>query len=84
MVSVALFILLLTESQDFATLLFETISAVGTVGLSIGATGGLTPLGKLVVIVLMIGGRVGILSFGIAIATRDQTPEEERDSEIVI
>ncbi len=84
MVTCATFVLLLTESQDFATLLFEAISAVGTVGLSMGATAGLSALGKLVIIVLMLGGRVGILSFGIALATRDQTPEEERDTEVVL
>jgi trk system potassium uptake protein TrkH len=49
-----------------------------------GVTGDLTPLGKLVVIVLMVGGRVGILSFGIALATRDHTAEQDSDSEVVI
>ena len=84
LVSAAFFVLLLTEGQDFSTVLFEAISAAGTVGLSMGATAGLTPIGKLVIIVLMVGGRLGILSFGIALATRDETPAEERDSEIVI
>jgi trk/ktr system potassium uptake protein len=84
LVSVGLFVLLLTESDDLATLLFEAISAIGTVGLSMGATTGLTPLGKLVIIVLMTAGRLGILSFGIALAGRDQTPAEQRDNEIVI
>lgn len=84
MLSAALFVLLLTERQPFTTLAFEAISAVGTVGLSMGATAGLTPIGKLVIILLMICGRIGILSFGIALASRDETPDEERDCEVVI
>jgi trk system potassium uptake protein TrkH len=57
---------------------------MGTVGLSTGVTGGLSDLGKLVVAVLMVAGRVGILSFGIALARHDESPEEERDNELVI
>ncbi|PTX55573.1 trk system potassium uptake protein TrkH [Litoreibacter ponti] len=81
----ALFCLLLTEpALDFAALLFEALSAMGTVGLSMGATGELSPLGKVVIIVLMTAGRVGILTFGIALASRDESREEERDNELVM
>ena len=66
---VAMVLLLATETgAPFEAVLFEAISALGTVGLSMGLTGDLSPLGKIVVIVLMTAGRLGILTFGIAIA----------------
>lgn len=64
---VALFVLLMTETANFEVLAFEAISALGTVGLSMGATGGLTDAGKWVVMALMFVGRVGILTFGLAL-----------------
>lgn len=63
----ALFALLLTESLHFEVLAFEAISALGTVGLSMGATGSLTDAGKFIVIALMFIGRVGALTFGLAL-----------------
>lgn len=52
----------------FERLLFEAISALGTVGLSLGITAELSDAGKAVIIVLMAAGRVGILTFGLALA----------------
>ena len=49
---------------------FEAVSAFATVGLSLGATGKLTSLGKIVVIVLMFVGRVGLLTLAFTIAGR--------------
>ena len=49
-------------------LLFETVSAFGTVGLSTGITADLTVIGKLAIIVLMYIGRVGPLTLGLALA----------------
>ena len=51
----------------FEDLLFECASALGTVGLSRGVTGDLTDLGKLVVTALMFIGRLGPLTFGLAL-----------------
>lgn len=85
LLTVALFFLALTETgATFDALMFEAISALGTVGLSTGLTGELTVLGKLVIIVLMTAGRVGILSFGIALAMHDETDEEEADNELLL
>lgn len=61
------FILLLLQPQSFEDVLFETASALGTVGLSRGLTGELTPLGKTIIIVLMFIGRVGPITFGLAL-----------------
>lgn len=81
----ALFLLLLTEpGQSVEVLLFEITSALGTVGLSMGLTGELSDLGKLIVVCLMTAGRVGILTFGIALATHDESREEEQDNELVL
>ena len=61
------YLLALSESLPFEGLLFEAASALGTVGLSTGITAQLTPLGKLILVLLMFIGRVGPLTFGIAL-----------------
>jgi len=55
-------ILLLIENKPFLPLLFETVSAFGTVGLSMGITPQLTSAGKLWIILLMYLGRIGPLT----------------------
>jgi len=53
-------LLLLTMDQfSFQQLFFEAASALGTVGLSTGITGAMTPFGKTVIIILMFIGRLG-------------------------
>jgi len=67
--------LLAVENKPFLPLLFETISAFGTVGLSMGITYDLTPAGKLLIILLMYAGRIGPLTLGFALmksARRDR------------
>lgn len=82
---VAAFLLFLTEpTAAFQIVLFEVFSAMGTVGLSMGLTGELSDLGKLIVILLMTAGRIGILNFGIALAAHDESREEEEDNELVL
>lgn len=49
-------------------LVFEAVSAFGTVGLSTGVTPLLTPLGKLIIIALMFTGRVAPLVLSIYLA----------------
>lgn len=53
---------------EFAAYLFEVVSAVGTVGLSVGKTASLTPTARLLVIVLMFLGRLGPLTVATALA----------------
>lgn len=67
----AIFLLCLTEKALFETIVFEAISALGTVGLSMGLTSSLTPFGKVVIILLMVVGRLGVLSFGLAISSNE-------------
>ena len=55
--------------------LFETISAVSTVGMTTGITRALGPVSRLIIIFLMYLGRVGSVSFALAmIAKRQQIP----------
>lgn len=49
------------SEENFINILFETVSAFGTVGLSTGITSELTVFSKLVLIATMYVGRVGIL-----------------------
>lgn len=62
--------LALAEHTLSIELLFECVSALGTVGLSMGATAALNTVGKLVVIGLMFLGRVGPLTAGLALLQR--------------
>ena len=56
------FVLLLSEGRPFLETAFEAISALGTVGLSLGLTPLLSPTGRIVVILLMFIGRLGPLT----------------------
>jgi len=62
-----------TESRGlFMEYLFEAVSAFGTVGLSMGVTAKLSSMGKLIIILMMLLGRLGplTLAFGMARRTR--------------
>ncbi len=56
------FLISAMEKQDFALCIFETASAIGTVGLSLGLTPTLSSPSLLVLILLMFFGRVGGLT----------------------
>ena len=72
---VGIFLLANLESQPVFSIIFEATSALGTVGLSMGATGGLTAGGKIVIIVLMFLGRIGPITFGLALLKSDHKTE---------
>jgi trk system potassium uptake protein TrkH len=50
---------------DLSDIMFEVLSAIGTVGLSTGITGTLNTYAQIVIILLMYSGRVGSLSFAL-------------------
>ena len=82
--AIAIFLLAASEGAPLRDVAFEALSALSTVGLSTGLTGELTELGKCVLIILMLMGRAGVLTFALAIAARDETRAEEADNEVVI
>ncbi len=65
-------ILSITEQGAFIDILFETVSAFGTVGLSTGVTPTLTKIGRALIIFTMFAGRVGPLTFAVAFAERER------------
>lgn len=81
-VTLATIILSYTENTGFLRVLFETVSAYGTVGLSAGITSGLTVTGKIILTLTMFMGRVGPLALGFSLLNSDNKngysyPEEE-------
>ena len=76
-----LYVLSLFESASLADQLFECASALGTVGLSRGITGGLTDPGKWTLILLMFLGRTGPLALAMALLPRPRGEEPDRREE---
>ena len=79
-VSATLGLLVLSEVEVFDAI-FETFSAFGTVGLSLGVTTTLDSPALVVLALVMLAGRVGPTTFATAVVTRDSTrlyryPEE--------
>lgn len=56
-------ILSATERFTLMEIIFEVCSAFGTTGLSLGITSELSPIGKIIIMIMMFIGRIGILSF---------------------
>ncbi|WP_033829378.1 TrkH family potassium uptake protein [Bacillus andreraoultii] len=60
---VSVMILCVTEDLPLMSLVFEVCSAFGTSGMSLGITADLSNFGKIIIMLLMFIGRVGILTF---------------------
>ncbi|WP_332647667.1 TrkH family potassium uptake protein [Lysinibacillus sp. 54212] len=60
------------EGHEFIVYLFEATSAFGTVGLSMGLTPELSPLGRLIIILAMFAGRLGPLTIAFSIAKQQK------------
>lgn len=79
-VFVAVFLLDVFEGgrhENVLALIFEAVSAFGTVGLSMGVTAGLTAASKLLLCFVMFIGRVGSLSLFVLLV-RDAAPSRVR------
>ncbi|MBB2482042.1 Ktr system potassium transporter B [Bacillus sp. APMAM] len=68
----AVFVLCITEKAPFLKVLFEVISAFGTVGLTMGLTTKLTMIGKLIIVMMMFIGKLGPLTLAVSIAKSEQ------------
>ena len=80
LVAVVVLALTISESQsnepkEFIDLLFETVSAFGTVGLSTGITPLLTIAGKFIIIVTMFAGRLGPLTLALSLVQSQKATE---------
>ncbi len=72
-VILAVFILSITEKAPFVKIVYEVVSAFGTVGLSMGLTFDLTWIGKVVLIFIMFLGKLGPLTLAFSLARRDSS-----------
>lgn len=82
--AIGVYLLTLTEELPFIEILFEGASALGTVGLSLGITGSLTVLGKIVIIALMYIGRVGPLTFGTALFVKPKLIFDDEKTDLAV
>lgn len=68
---------IIEPSIPLDSVLFEVLSALSTVGLSVGITPILHPLCKIILILCMFIGRVGVLTITVAIAGKKKNINEE-------
>ena len=66
---------------SFIEAAFEVVSALGTVGLSIGLTGKLSLAGRIIIIVLMFMGRLGPITVFVALSGGERRPSLEYPNE---
>ncbi|AOZ91989.1 TrkH family potassium uptake protein [Paenibacillus crassostreae] len=59
-----------TEDASFLMILYETTSAFGTVGLSMGLTTELSVIGKLLICLTMFSGRLGLITLAYALGPK--------------
>ena len=71
-------LLTITESGDFLDIIYEGVSAIGTVGLTRGLTGQLTNWGKGIIIVTMFLGRIGPITMALAFNTHKKGKSNSR------
>ncbi|MBX3364200.1 MAG: hypothetical protein KF866_05480 [Phycisphaeraceae bacterium] len=81
---VGLMLLCLSERQEFLSLVFEAVSAIGTVGLSMGATSDLSITGKCIIVSLMFAGRCGPLTIGLALLQREDALKNLRRDDLAV
>ena len=79
---VTLFLLTWTESLPFFDIVAETVAVLSTGGISVGATAQLSVLGKLIIIAVMLVGRVGVITFGLALLKRDEDELQKEQEHI--
>lgn len=70
LLAILLLLFLATEEGSFKDLMFESVSAFNTVGLSTGITSNLSPLGKIIITLTMFIGRIGPLTLAFSLAER--------------
>ena len=72
-----LLIVLIEPEFDLLEASFEVVSALATVGLSIGGSSNLTPIGKLLIVIYMFMGRVGLLTIFLALVAKNTVNKQQ-------
>lgn len=72
------------EPFSFKEILYETVSAMGTTGLSMGITGSLSLISKVILMLLMFAGRIGGLTLALAFAQKYEKDKLERPVERIL
>lgn len=78
------YLLDLTESEEFEKIVFEVASALGTVGLSMGITAELSNLGKIIIVFMMFIGRIGPLTFGLALFLKHKILYQNTERDLAV
>lgn len=71
-------------AATFQAVLFETTSAMGTVGLSLSLTPTLSVASQIIVMALMYAGRVGVLTIGLAFGEKKDYSEIKKPVENIL
>jgi trk system potassium uptake protein TrkH len=71
-IGITTLLLVMTQDQNPIDLIFESVSAFATVGLSRGVTADLNAFGKTIIIISMFAGRIGIVSFALSLVNDQQ------------
>ena len=71
-------VICVTSPVSFLDALYETASALGTVGLTAGVTAKLSVVAKIMIILFMYFGRVGVLTLSLGFLLGDKTEERFR------
>ncbi len=79
-----IFLLITTQGLPVKDAAFETLSALGTVGLSTGITRELDTLSRMVIILLMYSGRVGSLTLLMAVMMGTKSKLRNPEEKIII
>ena len=72
-----LLIVLIEPEFDLLEASFEVVSALATVGLSIGGSSNLTSIGKLLIVIYMFMGRVGLLTIFLALVAKNTVNKQQ-------
>ncbi len=77
-------IMALQPLLNFEDVLFEVLSAIGTVGMTVGITRDLDIIARVILIVLMYCGRLGSLSFALVFAQKNTSAPMRQPQEKII
>ena len=76
-------VIMAIQPLGFSDILFETFSAIGTVGMTTGITRALHPISRCIIILLMYCGRIGSLSFALAFVQSKRKPHVQQPAEAI-